>query len=185
MTPQLIQPEETDLLREVVFGLRIESWKSVGVLRDGSFPADVCEDEHDEHAMHWVVRDGGRLIAAARMCVHDDVRSLPDAGFFIGVGIDPPAPIASLNRLVVHPEYQRHGLSHTLDQIRIRQAREIGCRSIWCVAPPIRWAPLQRQGFTIVAPVNLASPPRWIEAIQASRAPDAPEIPRKVMALSL
>jgi GNAT superfamily N-acetyltransferase len=180
LQPELV--DDADLMREVVFGLRVESWKSVGVLIEGSYPPDVCQDDHDEHALHWVVRDGGRLVGAARMCMHDAVASLPDAGFFLGMEAATGPPIAALNRLVVHPEYQRRGISHALDQIRIRTAAELGCRSVWCVAPPIRWGPLQRQGFQEEGPVDLSDPPPWIEVMRRA---GVPEIPRKVMVLAL
>lgn len=180
LRPTLV--DDADLLREIIFGLRVESWKSVGVLVDGAFPADVCHDEHDEHALHWAIRDGDRLVGAARMCVHDRVESLPDAGFFLGMEAAAVPPIASLNRLVVHPDYQRRGLSHALDQIRIQQARDMACGSVWCVAPPIRWEPLRRQGFETLAPVNLSRPPEWIEVMRES---GVPEIPRNVMVLPL
>jgi GNAT superfamily N-acetyltransferase len=180
-----VQPElvnDADLLREVVFGLRVESWKSVGVLVEGSYPPDVCLDAHDGHALHWVVRAGGQLVGAARMCVHDTLESLPDAGFFRGMEAATGPPIAALNRLVVHPEFQRRGISLALDRIRVRKAAELGCRSVWCVAPPIRWGPLQRQGFEAVGPVDLSDPPAWIEVMRQA---GVPEIPRRIMVLAL
>jgi GNAT superfamily N-acetyltransferase len=182
MSLQPVLVEDADTLREIIFGLRVESWKSVGVLIDGTYPPDVCRDEHDEHALHWVVRDGERLAGAARMCIHDDVASLPDDGFFLGMEAAAAPPIASLNRLVVHPAYQRRGLSRELDRIRIQKAREMSCRSVWCVAPPIRWEPLRQQGFEEVAPVDLSRPPRWIEVMRQA---GVPEIPRRIMALTL
>jgi GNAT superfamily N-acetyltransferase len=185
MTLQPARVDDARVIREIVFGLRVESWKSVGVLVDGAYPADVCQDEHDEHALHWAVTDAERVVGAARMCIHNRVEELPDAGFFLGLEDAALPPIAALNRLVVHPRYQRRGLSHALDQIRIREARERGCRSVWCVAPPIRWAPLQRQGFEVLAPVDLSRPPGWMEVIRGGRGPDAPEIPRRVMVLAL
>jgi hypothetical protein len=84
--------------REIIFGLRVESWKSVGVLTGNNFPADICLDEHDEHAMHWAIDEGGQLIAAARMCIHTEIHQLPDAGFFEKLTISAAPPFAAVNR---------------------------------------------------------------------------------------
>ncbi len=185
MTLEPVEVQDPEVIREIVFGLRVEAWRSVGVLLDGTFPADVCEDDHEDHSLHWVIRGGDRIVAAARMCVHDSIAALPDAEFFVGLELDAAPPLAALNRLVVDPEYQHRGFSYALDQIRIRKAAELGCRSVWGVAPPIRWGPLQRQGFQVVAPVNPTSSPRWLRIIQAARAPELPEIRRKIMMLPL
>jgi GNAT superfamily N-acetyltransferase len=177
----LREVHDDETKREIIYGLRVESWKSVGVLTGSNFPADICLDEHDAHAMHWAIEEGGQLIAAARMCIHTEIHQLPDAGFFEELTINAAPPFAAVNRLVVHPDYQRRGLARKLDEIRIRKARALGCGSVLVIAPPIRWRPLEQLGFEFVGAVNLSSPPDWLKRIAAT----TPQIERRVMMLRL
>jgi hypothetical protein len=37
----------------------------------------MMDDDHDEHACHWGVFDGNLLVAAARLCLHDEICEAP------------------------------------------------------------------------------------------------------------
>jgi SAM-dependent methyltransferase len=64
------------------------------------------------------------------MSVHQRIEEVPDAGVYEGVFAEPPAgPIASFNRLVVHPRRRGRGLSRKLDEVRLNSAANCGCRS--------------------------------------------------------
>ena len=98
--------------------------------------------------MHWGVFDGSRLVGAARLCLHETVAEAPDGDLFAGLNI--PAPIASMNRLVVATGHRGRGIAKELDQMRIRQGLEWGVRAI-IVAPKVnsqsRIRSLEAQGF--------------------------------------
>jgi GNAT superfamily N-acetyltransferase len=77
-------------------------------------------DSYEGRARHWVVRQRGQLVAAARLSLHNRVEDVPDFEFFpTGFAIAiPPPPIASINRLVVHPAHRRQGIATLLDRCR-------------------------------------------------------------------
>jgi hypothetical protein len=69
---------DADTLAEVG-RLRITAWEARGP-RPKMAPkvGDTWIDSHDEHAHHWIVAEKGRIVAAARMCVHTSFGELPD-----------------------------------------------------------------------------------------------------------
>jgi hypothetical protein len=132
--------------------LRITAWEA-----DGARPSfapkrgDVWIDSHDRHAHHWVLRHGSFTIAAARMCIHPDLESMPDRESLVPSDHSLRFPAASLNRLVVHPQYRGSRLSRLFDQARIEYAGRAGAKSILVVTHvKSRLRDLQDAGFVIV-----------------------------------
>jgi GNAT superfamily N-acetyltransferase len=128
--------------------LRYEVWSAEGV--ELSKPeAGTIADSHDDHAMHWGVFDGTRLVGAARLCLHETLAEAPDGDLFTGMDI--PSPVASMNRLVVTKGHRGRGIGEKLDQIRIQEGRASGARSI--IAAPVisvsRKRSLEAQGFSV------------------------------------
>jgi len=137
--------ELTDLSKlPLVCQLRAEAWEPDGIL-----PPTV--DEHEAHARHWIAFDGQRIIAAARLCVHEQVIELPEfelcpTSFEHYVG-----PFGSLNRMVVHPEARGRGLAQQLDRLRLSTAIEMGCHTVVVSTPQGRSRRLEALGFMVVA----------------------------------
>lgn len=77
--------------------------------------------------------DGGEIVAAARLCVHDRLADAPDGEMFESLEL--PTPVASLNRLVVSRAHRGLGLAHRFDALRIRRAAELGARV--AIATPV------------------------------------------------
>ncbi|WP_166146213.1 GNAT family N-acetyltransferase [Methylosinus sp. RM1] len=114
-------------------------WNAVDELRrlcwrDRLADLSTLDDGHDGHAMHFLVRDGGGLVAAARLCIHRALADTPDRHLF------PPAlmaehrgPYGSLNRLVVAPSHRNRHISLLLDDARIEMATRLGCRTMLMV----------------------------------------------------
>lgn len=133
--------------------LRFTVWQSEGVaIHD---PAHgVIADHHDDHSTHWGIFVGGRLVAAARLCLHHNLTDAPDAEMFMSVPI--PLPVASMNRLVVLKSYRGQRLGGTLDRVRIQRAKELGARTV--IATPVnvesRKESLRMQGFQSVSEVT-------------------------------
>ncbi|OQY73486.1 MAG: hypothetical protein B6D44_06990 [Ignavibacteriales bacterium UTCHB2] len=76
-------------------------------------------------------------------------------------------PIATLNRLVVHPNFQKKGISKLLDKVRFEKAIELNCKSIIVVGPGYRVNSLEKEGFKIIGNANLEQAPKWlIKAMQ-------------------
>ena len=88
-------------------------------------------DEFDRTARHWVVFREEVPVAAARLSIHENLSEVPDAESYAGVFPQPPeGPIASFNRLVVHPSARGAGLSKRLDFVGLDASEEIGCHSV-------------------------------------------------------
>jgi GNAT superfamily N-acetyltransferase len=142
-----------DMLEEI-YRLRVDAWMTTG-LGLGMFPNGMWIDEGEERHRHWVVFDDGRLVAAARLSIHERLCDVPCAHLFTDLHFPAAPPFGSINRLVVHPDARSRGLSKKLDQIRIEAAAAAGCRTIvayWSrVTGLARYHALERQGFVRIS----------------------------------
>jgi hypothetical protein len=133
---------------EKIFELRESVWRNEPSLADvNQLHPDALRDAHDVHGLHWVITVEGLIIAAARLCIHHNPIELPYQDGFHHLIPNIPAPIASLNRLVVRPLMRRQGLSRPLTDVRIAAARSKGARSLIVEASPNRMPPLRDLGF--------------------------------------
>lgn len=105
-----------------VYRLRILAWERQARIRP-EFASGWGPDDFDRIGQHWVVLFQTHVVAAIRMTFHASLMDIPDAECFTGVVpecLEPP--IASYNRLVVHPEHRRLGLGKALDVCCINAA---------------------------------------------------------------
>ena len=106
--------------------LRIESWQTETAR---AAEQAVWVDEFDREAWHWVVCRDGLPVAAARLSLHRKLAEAPNSECYTGVFSSPPQPpIASLNRLVVHPSVRGSGVGRRLDLMRLEAAERLGAR---------------------------------------------------------
>ena len=108
--------------------LRIEAWET-----KTARAAEQSDwlDEFDRVALHWVVCRDGLPVAAARLSLHHELAEVPDSECYAGIFSWPlETPIASLNRLVVHPSARGSGLGRQLDLIRLEAAERLGARVV-------------------------------------------------------
>ncbi len=131
--------------------LRVTAWKT----EIADFPAELAcwidDIERDPRARLYAIRAGDRIVASARLTVHDAPAGLPDGEVYRGViAADEPGPIGVLSRLVVDPAHRRQGLGTALDRHRIAVAREIGCRMLaGCSSAELRIKQMMGLGFEI------------------------------------
>ncbi len=148
------------VLLEQIGRLRVWAWATV---IERATELESWVDAFDLEARHWVVYQGSDLVAAARMTIHQSLDDVPDAESYSGMFQEPPpAPIASLNRLVVHPSARRLGLSKALDVARLETAERLGCRSalLSTASGPNRVRQVQGWGFERVGyGPRFANPP--------------------------
>lgn len=136
-----------ELLAEV-FKLRVRAWAA----RTSAFPPGLesWSDTFDAIAHHFVIVDADRPVAAARLTIHSVPAEAPDGELYDKVSpADAPAPLAAISRLVVCQHHASAGLSSLLDDVRLRRARELGCKSVLVAngASDARIVQLEALGF--------------------------------------
>jgi len=139
--------------------LRKVAWNAFGALPIfGSSSEEVWLDSHDDHAHHWVIRRGDILVASGRMCIHSTIEAMPDSQCLAHLEGRIELPAASLNRLVVHPDFRGAHLAPLFDQARIEYARKLRAKGVLGVTQPrSRLRDLEGAGF-----VNLGEAPHRI-----------------------
>lgn len=110
--------------------LRRRAWGAEGLWPPGCDESGRFIDPVDELAMHWTVEQDGQLVAAARVSFHAGVSELPDEDERHPELAVLGGPLASLNRLVVAPEYRSRGYGRQVSQACIDSARASGCSAI-------------------------------------------------------
>lgn len=166
---RLVEFASTDsVMLEKVGRLRVAAWAT-----ELSSEPQVGSwlDDFDDVARHWAFLDGAEPIASARMTVHATLSDVPDPEDFLGLFAEPPSsPIASINRLVVHPKYRRYGLGSSLDNLRLRVAEEMGCRCVVVSTPSgdRRVAQLVSQGFRLLGSTGAENTPPLLRSMPPS-----------------
>jgi len=126
--------------------LRTQVWTGEVDVNPQSLGPEPWIDPVDHGACQWTVRDGRRLVAAARMTLHDDPASIPYYKAFQD-RLPGPGPYGAMNRLVVHRDYRGQGLAHLLDSLRLRHAPRLGAVQVVMVASGRRVLALEALGF--------------------------------------
>jgi len=129
------------------FSLRFEIWSAEVTLRPEVRAKGIISDEHDAHARHWAAFCGNEMVAAARMCVHTNQEECPDAPAFTEICL--PTPVATLNRLVVHPSFRNRGFGSELCHCRIEGAKTDGAKCVVGTYTDQRVASLEKCGLRL------------------------------------
>jgi predicted GNAT family N-acyltransferase len=155
ITYELIKLTYPECIEEIS-RLRILAWKNEEGINPDFFSKAQWVEEIDKTAMHWAVFKDKVLIASARLSIHDDLKTVPYGEILAKV---PDAnfkfPLATLNRLVVHPEFRNHGLSGALDAVRIAEAKKQNAKCLIGQPHGRRGDMLINYGFEPVAEVQL------------------------------
>jgi GNAT superfamily N-acetyltransferase len=161
--PVEVDPNDSELLHEIG-RLRVLAWSSSD--RTLVFKTSFWLDDFEMPSRHWCIFHNDEVVAAARMTMTTNLDGVPDAFLYAGVFENPPpGPIASLNRLVVHPRFRGRQLSRLMDAIRLREARIAHCQSVVCETHSggKRLAQLVEFGFKVVGPANNYPPGHFFE----------------------
>jgi GNAT superfamily N-acetyltransferase len=151
----LTRLDHADRLEEMG-ALRVVAWKEEQGISKDFFSHDAWIDDDDQKAHHWIITKDNVIVAAARMSFHKEYHTVPHADLFdeSELGRFNTGPFASLNRLVVAPQFRGKGFSSVLDEARIQFAEENGAKLI--IAQPIasRIKPLEDLGFIYIGKIR-------------------------------
>ena len=121
---------------EAIYRLRAEVWRATVPVAAAAFAGDRWCDDVDGASIHWAIRSGDELVAAARLSVHERLAEVPDAEEYAAVGLRLEGPIAVPARIVVATRARGHGLTAQLRNAWMDAARAAGSRFAVCQAAP-------------------------------------------------
>ncbi len=109
-----------------------------------------------EQTHHWVIEDGHKIVAAARVAILHNLNEIEDLGAALdSYHIPQKKPFAYFSRLVVHPQYRGQGFATVLDTIRLdflHQSQDLNFAIAWC--SPSRKRALANLGFNYIGDFN-------------------------------
>ena len=110
-----------------IYDLRLEVWEHSGessFVNRKLFP-NGWYDNLDETALHWVTfNDQNKIVAAARLNIFHSLEDSPYYASMKHLLFPTNLPFAFYSRLVVHPQYRKHGLSRQLYDGRAQFCKE-------------------------------------------------------------
>ncbi|WP_338875564.1 GNAT family N-acetyltransferase [Spirosoma sp. SC4-14] len=151
-----------DFIHEIG-ALRIRAWRSEPGIDPVFFARNTWIETQDQLAHHWIIRDKNQIVAAARLSIHEALETVPYAALL-------PAEydkryegkrIASINRLVVDPDYRGRGFARMLDQARLDLAINENIDILLAQPQLSRLTTLSKLGFSYVC--ELPSTPEMPE----------------------
>ena len=149
---------------ETIFTIRWRAFIEIGV-PGALYPDENVRDTHDDCGTHFALLDGNTVQAAARISVHHNASQLPSPHYFSEGSELLSSPIASMNRLVVPPEFRSNGYARLLDEHRIEFAKQQNCESIVIYIHELsgesRLAAVKALGFTCLYGDRLTEDPFW------------------------
>jgi GNAT superfamily N-acetyltransferase len=140
---------------DAIYRLRASVWRETGDIALAAFRDGRWSDEHDPVSTHWVIRDDDRLVAAARLSVHERLGDVPEAEEYTAVGLHLQGRIAAPARVVVAAEARRHGLASQLLDVQDAAARDAGCAFAVRQSSPAMCRLLERRGWRAAGPAGL------------------------------
>ena len=87
-------------------------------------------DSLDTQSVHYIIEEKGRIIAAARVSIVDNLRLIPYFELFQDLTISLDEPFWFYSKLVVHPDYRGQGIGekvnkHILSSLDSKKAKTI------------------------------------------------------------
>ncbi len=140
---------------EAIYRLRAAVWRETGDIAQAAFADGSWSDDHDAASMHWVVRAGDELVAAARLSVHDRLDDVPEAEQYTAAGLRLEGRIAAPARVVVASAARRVGLASQLLDTQDAAARDAGCAFAVRQSSPAMSRLLERRGWRGHGPAGI------------------------------
>ena len=125
----LILPAQKELF-EKIKALRKLVWQNSTSSKSTKEDENLWHDAFDPNGYFTLIHLKNELVASARMTLHSELQNFPGGPFYQPHVAELPPPIASFNRMVVHPEYRGLGLSNAIYRRLLTTAKESGANSI-------------------------------------------------------
>jgi len=135
-----VNPHDDEVLR-ALGRLRFDVWSEEGEIDAALFPDGVWLDKYDKVSRHWIAYKKNdptkQQVASARVTVHDTIEASVDGYIWLQNGLPLPEPVSNISKLVVAKEFRRFGLASVLNEIRIKEAKEMGAKCVTSTASDI------------------------------------------------
>jgi GNAT superfamily N-acetyltransferase len=148
---------ETRDSREIdeICRFRAEVWSAIPGTRPDAFPLGHWRDPFDDWARHWIVRsEDGRLVAAARLTIHDGVEQMIEPREYLRYGLKADGQIAAPDRVVVAHGWRNRGLAAKLLEVQERAGRDANAVCAARQASPGMVRLIQPRGWRILGPAS-------------------------------
>jgi len=83
---------------------------------------------------HWIVRHKGKVVASCRISFHTSTEGVPDSNIMAEFADSNAKLYSSINRLVIHHDHLKKGLSYLLDHVRLYSAKRKGSTQLFAYA---------------------------------------------------
>jgi GNAT superfamily N-acetyltransferase len=137
---------------DAICRLRARVWRVANGIAQNAFPDGVWRDPYDDLAVHWMVHDEGRLIAAARLLLHERIEDAIEAFQYARYAIRWQGLIAAPDHVVVCPSAQGRGIASLLLAAQEEMARADGATFAIRQASPRMVQLLVRRGWRLHGP---------------------------------
>ena len=116
------------------------------------------QDSLDSSAHHFIVKHEGKILAASRLCLVENIQEIPFSELFSGIESLPTGPVWFFSRLAVRYEYRGKGLKNLLDQARISflQKQPNKC-PVLMIAKSWRISSLEKLGARVLGKVHIGN----------------------------
>ena len=148
----LLEEVRFDFCDEEIISLREKVWNLSEKYVAEKYFKNRFSDDYDPGAYHWIVRSNGRIIASSRLSYHENTGDIPDLRY-IGKDLlkSLVVPVGSINRLVIDPQWQGHGIGRMMDLARFEKCRALRCRTVIGITHGRRCHQLLGYGFIRLA----------------------------------
>lgn len=110
---------------DAVVALRHRCWQSVLSKLSG------LDDGHDDHSIHFLIWNDGRLIVSGRLCLHNLLYEVVEPHLYLNLDTESfPAPWGCMCRLVIDMPFRGKGFSEFLDHFRMLIASDLNCSTM-------------------------------------------------------
>ena len=149
----IVRVTDLSILRQIGL-LRADVWQNEKPTMSPLSENGIWLDELDryEHMTQYAVLHKGKVVAAARLSLHDRSVVVPYADEFAPYDLCLGNLYGYISRLVVHQDFRGQGLARRLDMLRLHDAAAHGANVVIALALPYRVEPLKKIGFTYFGP---------------------------------